>query len=185
MLNWKANEVQIDNELRLIDADNCGSTACVAVVRQEMGQRVVYVANVGDTRAVMSKNGLSERMSYDHKGLDQAEVDRVRQGGGIILDGRVGGSLAITRAFGDHSLKKDGVIAKPFIKKHVLRSSDKYLVIASDGVWDVLEDQDAINYCKDEFNSKEIAQAIVKAALDKGSKDNTSCMIVKFNTSPF
>ena len=54
-------------------------------------------------------------------------------------------------------MKKDGVIAKPFIKKHVLRSSDKYLVIASDGVWDVLEDQDAINYCKDEFNSKEIA----------------------------
>ena len=105
-----------------------------------MGQRVVYVANIGDTRSVMSKNGLAERMSYDHKGLDQSEMERVRQGGGIILDGRVGGSLAITRAFGDHSLKKDGVIAKPFIKKHVLRSSDKYLLIASDGVWDVLED---------------------------------------------
>jgi serine/threonine protein phosphatase PrpC len=35
-----------------------------------MGQRVVYVANIGDTRAVMSKNGIAERMSYDHKGLD-------------------------------------------------------------------------------------------------------------------
>jgi serine/threonine protein phosphatase PrpC len=56
------------------------------------------------------------------------------------LEGRVGGSLAITRAFGDHSLKKDGVIAKPYIKKHILRTTDKFLVIASDGVWDALED---------------------------------------------
>ena len=102
------------------------------------------------------------------------------------MDGRVGGTLAITRAFGDHSLKKDGVIAKPYIKKHVLRSTDKYLVIGSDGVWDALEDSDAINLCKDELSTKDIAQAIVKNALDKGSKDNTSCLVIKFNsTAPF
>ncbi len=109
----------------------------------------------------------------------------MRSGGGIILDNRVGGSLAITRAFGDHSLKKDGVIAKPYIKKQILKSADKYLVVASDGVWDVLEDQDAVNFCKDEFNCKEIAQAIAKSAIDKGSKDNISCLVLKFNTSPF
>lgn len=62
--------LRIDNELRLLDADNTGSTGCVAVVRQEMGQKVVYVANVGDTRAVLSKNGIAERMSYDHKATD-------------------------------------------------------------------------------------------------------------------
>lgn len=60
--------------------------------------------------------------------------------GGIILDGRVAGALAITRAFGDHALKKDGVIATPSIKKHLLRPSDRFLVIASDGIWDVIED---------------------------------------------
>ena len=124
----------------MIDADHTGSTACVVVVRQEMGNKLLYVANLGDTRAVMSKNGVAERMSYDHRGTDEAEVERVRSQGGIVLEGRVGGSLAITRAFGDHSLKKDGVIAKPFIKKHILRSTDKYLVVASDGVWDSLED---------------------------------------------
>ena len=105
-----------------------------------MGNKVVYIANLGDTRAVLSKNGVAERMSYDHKASDPLEVERIRSGGGIVLDNRVGGSLAITRAFGDHSLKKDGVIAKPYIKKHILRSSDKYMVVASDGVWDVLED---------------------------------------------
>lgn len=79
-------------------------------------------------------------MSYDHRATDPVEVDRIRKDGGIVLDNRVGGSLAITRAFGDHSLKKDGVIARPYIKKHVLRSSDRYLVVASDGVWDSMED---------------------------------------------
>lgn len=122
-----------------------------------MGNKVVYSANLGDTRAVLSKNGIAERMTYDHRATDYSEIERVRQAGGVVIADRVGGSLAITRAFGDHSLKKDGVIAKPYIKKHVLRSTDKYLVIASDGVWDSMEDQDAINYCKDEFTTREIA----------------------------
>lgn len=151
-----------------------------------MGQKVVYVANVGDTRAVMSKNGIAERMSYDHKASDQGEIDRIKAGNGIVLDNRVGGTLAITRAFGDHSLKKAGVIANPYIKKHVLKNSDKFLIIASDGVWDALEDQDAVNYCKEDCSTKDIAQAIVKGSLDKGSKDNISCLVIRFHsTAPF
>ena len=114
------------------------------------------------------------------------EIERVTQAGGFVIDGRVGATLAITRAFGDHSLKGKGVIAKPFIKKHQLRSTDKYLVIASDGVWDSMEDQDAINYCKEECSTKDIAQAIVKGAIDKGSKDNTSCLVIRFHSpAPF
>jgi protein phosphatase PTC1 len=169
----------------LLDAENTGSTACVCIVRQEFGHKFLYVANVGDTRAVLSKNGVAERMSQDHKATDKSEVERIKSGGGIVLENRVGGTLAITRAFGDHSLKREGVTAKPFINKHAIRPFDKFLVIASDGVWDVLEDQDAINFCKDEFNTKDIAQAIVKSALDKGSKDNISCLVLKFASSPF
>lgn len=89
----------------MIDADSTGSTACVSVIRQEAGKQVVYVANLGDTRAILSKNGLAERLSYDHRGTDPAEIERIRSQGGVIIDGRVGGSLALTRAFGDHSLK--------------------------------------------------------------------------------
>lgn len=148
---------KIDNELRLLDADNTGSTACVAVVRQEGGARVLYIANLGDTRAVISKNGLAERLSYDHRATDQAEIDRIVSGGGRVTNERVGGTLAITRAFGDHSLKKEGVIAKPYIRKHALRPADKCLVIASDGVWDSIGDQDAINLCSEDSSTKDIA----------------------------
>lgn len=70
--------LKIDNELRLLDADNTGSTGCVCIVRQEFGHKVLYVANVGDTRAVLSKNGLAERLSQDHKATDSAEVDRIK-----------------------------------------------------------------------------------------------------------
>jgi len=59
--------IQINDELRLIDADGCGSTACVAIVRREGVHNVLYVANIGDTRAVLSKSGQAERMSVDDK----------------------------------------------------------------------------------------------------------------------
>ena len=53
--------------MRLIDADGCGSTACVVMVRREGLHNVLYVANVGDTRAVLSKSGQAERLSVDDK----------------------------------------------------------------------------------------------------------------------
>ena len=57
-----------------MDSDNTGSTACMAIVRQEFAHRILYIANVGDTRAVLSKNGVAERMSQDHKATDISEV---------------------------------------------------------------------------------------------------------------
>ena len=131
---------KVNNELRLIDSDGCGSTACVAVVRKEGPQNVLYCANVGDTRAVLSKSGNAERMSIDDKCDNMDENRRVKSGGGIILDNRLGGVLAVTRAFGDHALTKVGLIATPHITKHIIKPFDKYLIIASDGVWDELSD---------------------------------------------
>lgn len=60
--------------------------------------------------------------------------------GGFILKGRVGGQLAITRSFGDHSLKEEGVIVDPYTKRINNIINDTWIVIASDGIWDVIED---------------------------------------------
>ena len=132
--------IKIDNELRLLDSDGCGSTGCVAIVRKEGNHQVVYVANIGDTRAVLSRSGKAERASIDDKADNPDEVARIKGSNGIIIDNRVGGVLAVTRAFGDHSLKKAGLIATPHIQKYTLKPFDKYLIIASDGVWDELSD---------------------------------------------
>ena len=53
-----------------MDSDHCGSTACVAIIRREINHNVLYVANAGGTRAVLSKNGSAERLSIDHKSTD-------------------------------------------------------------------------------------------------------------------
>jgi len=98
------------------------------------------VANVGDTRAVLCKSGTAERLSIDDKCDNPEENSRVKTGGGIILDNRLGGVLAVTRAFGDHALTRVGLIAVPHMVKYILKPFDKYLVIASDGIWDELSD---------------------------------------------
>ena len=112
----------------------------MCVVRREGAHNVLYVANLGDTRAVLSKSGQAERLSIDDKCDNPDEVARIKSVGGLILQMRVGGVLAVTRAFGDHSLRDSGLTAVPHIQKYTLKPFDKYLVIASDGVWDELSD---------------------------------------------
>ena len=63
----------------------------------------------------------------------------------------------MTRAFGDHALTRVGLIAEPHIIKYNIKPFDKYLVIASDGVWDELSDQDAISLCNEDLSTKQIA----------------------------
>ena len=63
---------RLDEDFKTID--QCGSTACTAVVRKEGGERVLYVANVGDSRAVLSSDGKAVRMSYDHNCEDESEI---------------------------------------------------------------------------------------------------------------
>jgi len=128
----------------MIDSEQCGSTACVGVIRMESGHRVLYIANVGDTRALLSRNGVEERLSIDHRLSDKSEYNRVIDMGGIVMNDRVGGTLLLTRAFGDYALKDSGVIATPSIRKHYIRPFDRFVVIASDGVYDTMTDQEVI-----------------------------------------
>jgi len=130
---------------------------------------------------VISKSNVAERLSIDDNCQNQGECARIKSEGGLILDNRVGGVLAVTRAFGDHALKKCGLTPIPHVVKYILKPFDKYLVIASDGVWDELSDQDAVNYCIDDLTTETIARNIVRTAIQKGSKDNVSVVVVRFN----
>ena len=99
------------------------------------------------------------------------------------MDNRVAGGLAITRALGDHAYKSFGVTATPYIVRHVLRPFDKFLIIASDGIWDTVTDEQAVALCNEDLTTREMAQSIVRLALDKGSADNISCMVIRFNSN--
>ena len=97
-------------------------------------QRVLYTANVGDARIVLCRNGKALRLSYDHKGSDENEGRRIANAGGLILNNRVNGVLAVTRALGDSYLK-DLVTGHPYTTETVIQPDiDEFLILACDGV---------------------------------------------------
>jgi protein phosphatase PTC1 len=97
-------------------------------------QRVLYTANVGDARIVLCRNGKALRLSYDHKGSDENEGKRVSNAGGLILNNRVNGVLAVTRALGD-AYMKDLVTGHPYTTETVIQPDvDEFIILACDGV---------------------------------------------------
>jgi protein phosphatase PTC1 len=97
-------------------------------------QRVLYTANVGDARIVLCRNGRALRLSYDHKGSDENEGRRVANAGGLILNNRVNGVLAVTRALGD-AYMKDLVTGHPYTTETVIQpEQDEFIILACDGV---------------------------------------------------
>ena len=123
------------------------STATAAVITQQSNeathaklrttasrQRVLYTANVGDARIVLCRAGKALRLSYDHKGSDENEGKRVANAGGLILNNRVNGVLAVTRALGD-AYMKDLVTGHPYTTETVIQPDiDEFIILACDGV---------------------------------------------------
>jgi len=156
----------------------CGSTALVALILDN----ILYVANIGDTRAVLGSKGLNAtRLSVDHKPSLQSEKERICQIGGSVqmLGGvwRVNGVLAVSRSFGDYFLKPF-VIAEPFISETQLTDEHLFLVLACDGVWDVLSDEQVVCIVS-QVESPDIAAEIIRrTAFTRGSEDNISVIVI-------
>jgi len=73
----------------------------------------VFVANAGDSRCVMGRNGIAVPLSFDHKPENDVEIERIQAAGSVITDGRVDGHLNLTRALGDLKFKKkEGLTAE-------------------------------------------------------------------------
>lgn len=113
-----------------LKADSTASRIKSIAVRQ----RVLYTANVGDARIVLCRNGKALRLSYDHKGSDKNEGKRITNAGGLILNNRVNGVLAVTRALGD-SYMKELVTGHPYTTETIIQPEiDEFIIIACDGV---------------------------------------------------
>ncbi|KAK4186832.1 protein phosphatase 2C 1 [Podospora australis] len=144
-------------------------------------QRVLYTANVGDARIILCRAGKALRLSYDHKGSDENEGKRIQNAGGLILNNRVNGVLAVTRALGD-TYMKDLVTGHPYTTETVIQpDQDEFIIIACDGLWDVASDQEAVDLVRDVQEPAAAAKILVDHALARFSTDNLSCMIVRFD----
>ena len=162
------------NEFAATDCPNEGSTVGLAII---IGDRL-YFANVGDTRIVLSRpDGTIERMSVDHKASDPDQCQEIMDKGGFVFKGRVNGFLAITRSIGDANVG-DAVGCEPHLAE-TAREAGISFVIASDGVWDMLSDEEVMTFVREAETCEDAVAKIRDEAYTRGSKDNISVICVK------
>lgn len=161
----------------------CGSTATIILLSGEE----LIVAHVGDSRAVMSRAGEAVRLCDDHRPGREDEMERIEAAGGLILKVggtyRVNGTLAVSRAIGDRGLK-EFVVADPEIISRMLCAEDEFLVVASDGLWDFVTDQDCVDMTTrilvdhSPSSLERAAKNLVQIACERGSSDDVSVVVV-------
>lgn len=174
--------LKTDRDLMESEKDSArddGSTASVAIL---LGNHL-YVANVGDSRTIMLRAGQAVPLSDDHKPNRSDERKRIESSGGsIVMAGtwRVEGILAMSRAFGNRLLK-EYVIAEPEIQDMEINEEVLLLVLGSDGLWDIVDNEGAVSLASMEENPEAAAIKLADAAYAGGSADNITCIVVKFN----
>ncbi|TIA90353.1 hypothetical protein E3P81_02454 [Wallemia ichthyophaga] len=187
--NLNQSFLSVDNEQSL----SSGCTAVVSLIlygngvndvvnkdkQHPQGTRTLYTANVGDARAVLCRSGQAIRLTYDHKGSDENEQKRIMDAGGYILNGRVNGVLAVTRALGDSPMKQY-VVGSPYTTEIDLTDEDEWLIIACDGLWDVVTDNQVVELIKRCKSGEEASQLLLDYALNNLSTDNLSIIVIKF-----
>ena len=127
--------------------------------------RDLYVANAGDSRCIVCRDGKAIEMSFDHKPEDEPERARINKAGGkVTQDGRVNGGLNLSRAIGDHayktnkslSLQEQMISPVPDVKKLSLNpETDTYVFLACDGIWNSLNSQEVVDFINQKMKSTE------------------------------
>ncbi|KAJ6238412.1 leucine-rich repeat-containing protein [Anaeramoeba flamelloides] len=163
------------NQSRL---DLAGSTAVMVLIIKNK----LYSINLGDSRAILIDNkGKAIQITDDHKPTNRDELLRIKfLRGTVSNNGRINGGLAVSRGFGDRDFQP-WISAKPVIKCFDLAKEDrKYLVLACDGVWDVLSSQDVADIVMENanLNVAKIATKIKSNAYSKESTDNISVIVI-------
>ncbi len=133
--------------------DVSGCTACTCLITPDWK---AIIANAGDSRAVLSRSGRAVPLSVDHKPYNEKESERITRAGGFVQMGRVNGNLALSRALGDLDFKKNttlpaeeqAVTANPDVFSYPLVDEDELIIIACDGIWDCLDNQEVIDFVR-------------------------------------
>eukprot|EP01062_Namystynia_karyoxenos_P074709 TRINITY_DN71676_c0_g1_i1.p1 TRINITY_DN71676_c0_g1~~TRINITY_DN71676_c0_g1_i1.p1 ORF type:complete len:838 (+),score=204.00 TRINITY_DN71676_c0_g1_i1:343-2514(+) len=190
---------------RAIGVTDAGTTALVALVRG--GE--LTVANAGDCRAVLASGGAPARqLTSLHLAADPQERAIVEARGGEVLyycgTWRVNGMLGVTRSIGDIPCASS-VTSEPEISIHTIAPEDEFVILATDGLWDVMSPQEAVQLVREAraeidaethagvsecsstssmaqpLDHSVIPEALVADALDRGTGDNVSCVVVFLN----
>ena len=173
-----------------LDHDTSGTTAVAILICH--ATHTLYVAHVGDSRAILLSSSTVSPLTNDHKADRPDEVERIRAAGGFVVHKRVMGELAISRAIGDMDFKRPSssepgfnfVVADPEIGERQLKDEEDVLVVACDGLYDVMTNEKVAEYVRAGLQEtggavQRVAESIVSHAIEKlFTRDNVTVIVV-------
>jgi len=168
------NEMANDKELKE-QSWQSGTTATIAIIR---GNKI-YIGNAGDSRTIIA-NKSSIVSSVDHKPNSESERKRIESIGGFVSKPntwRVQGHLATARALGDVYLNPF-VTPLPDVVVHNISPQDEFMILGSDGIWDDINNEEAVEVVRKSKNIKEAAENLKNLAIQRGAEDNITVLIV-------
>lgn len=161
------------------------------------GQRTILASNVGDSRAVLSRNGSAVPLTRDHKPSDDRERARIRAIGEDIEWDPYGQlfrvcDLSLSRAIGDRFAKPAVSSEAEITRFPLLGKNDEFVILASDGLWDVMSNQETVDFIHGRLSELgrnqvvqnfaeqrfKLAEQLANEALERGSADNVCVLIM-------
>jgi protein phosphatase 2C family protein 2/3 len=183
------------------DSMGDGTTALIAFIKQSK----LYIGNIGDSEAVLARNGKAIALTTIHNPQkNPTEIERVkREGGKLYHDTRVAHpnlnpsffNLGVSRSIGDLLFKHpdftkgkpSGLSADPDVVDILLEKTDQFLILACDGLWDVMDHQQAVDFViealKQDQDPQVASKALVMEAYKKGSQDNITAVVCTLQES--
>jgi len=156
---------------------HAGCTSICAVIVD----KTLTVANAGDSRGVLCrKEGVTSPLSFDHKPSQDREMKRITGAGGFVNQfGRVNGNLNLSRSIGDMKYKQvpgippygQMITAEPDITQVILEIDDEFIILACDGIWDCLSNEEAVKYVYDRIDAKSTIDIGIEMLDEIVSKD--------------
>ena len=175
-----------------------GTTLSLAIIRDNK----IITANIGDSRIVLSRNGVASALSTDHKADLPEERERIIQAGGRVLtkvyeDGYIGPArvylphtdspgLAMSRSIGDYVIHEAGVTSTPEICEYDIVDEDGFMIVGTDGIWDFITNQEVVDTASNYSSADAALNSIVRESVAKwtskfdGVMDDTSTIVVFF-----
>jgi len=188
--------LQTDEELRAASSftDRSGCTVVMALVTPTH----IVVGNLGDSRVVLASAGTTIALTNDHKPTDEKELARIYKANSVVVHGRVNRDLNLSRSLGDFrhkTFKEEGnyipshqpISPDPdFAIRERDASKDEFLILACDGIWDVMSNQTAVAFCRKALRDNSIStvtEMVLETCLELGSMDNMTAMVVMLKAS--
>jgi serine/threonine protein phosphatase PrpC len=149
----------------------------------------LYIANVGDSRAVLGRGTEAQQLTRDHKPAclqEQQRIEKDDPAADISCDGYMYGELGVARAIGSQHLKRDpskrALIPTPDLISVQLRQEDDFVVLATDGLWDKVDNSEAVQVMRRSLATSRDAHTAARALVDRAqrlsSHDNISVVTV-------